>query len=277
MMMREPLRIERSGDVAVVRFCRPGSYNAMDASLVAALAGAVEELAADASVRAIVFTGDARAFSAGGDLVSISSDRRGAAAAVRDLADKLHETIVRLRRMPKPVIAAIGGVAAGAGMSFALACDLRVMGRSSRMVLAYTSRGLSVDGGASFSLPRLVGLARSLELVALDEPISAERALEWGLATRVVDDGAVVEEALALARRLAKRSVHAFGAAKRLLVDSFGATLEEQLARETEALARSAAHPDGLEGLAAFRGKRSPVFRAKRGARRRSTRLKRRA
>jgi 2-(1,2-epoxy-1,2-dihydrophenyl)acetyl-CoA isomerase len=262
-MRTSPLRIERSGDIAIVRFCRPEVHNAMNASFIAALASAVEGLAADASVRAIVFTGNDRAFSAGGDLASISGDRRGAPAAVRDLAGKLHETIVRLRRMPKPVIAAIGGVAAGAGMSLALACDLRVMGRSARMVLAYTSRGLSVDGGASFSLPRLIGLARSLELVALDEPISAERALAWGLATRVVGDDEVLDAALALARRVAKRSVHAFGAAKRLLVDSFGATLEEQLARETEALARSAAHPDGAEGLAAFRGKRSPVFRAK--------------
>src|SRR5438132_12465331 len=119
-MRTSPLQIERSGDVAIVRFCRPEVHNAMDASLIAALADAGEGLAADASVRAIVFTGNDRAFSAGGDLASISGDRRGAPAAVRDLAAKLHETIVRLRRMPKPVIAAIGGVAAGAGMSLAL-------------------------------------------------------------------------------------------------------------------------------------------------------------
>jgi len=257
------LRIERAGDVAIVRFCRPDARNAMDAELLAPLANGVDRLAKDVEVRAVVLTGSQTAFSAGGDLASISSDPRGPAVAVRDLAAKLHRAVIAVRRMPKPVIAAIAGVAAGAGMSLALACDFRVMARSARMVLAYGSRGLSVDGGASFSLPRLVGLARALEIVAFDEPIGAERALSLGLATRVVDDDRVLDEALALAAELAERSVHAFGMTKCLLADSFRTNLEEQLELEEEALASSAAHLDGVEGLSAFREKRRPVFRRK--------------
>ncbi len=259
--MGNPVEIERRGDVALVRLSRPDVHNAMDASLLDALDGVLSSLAVDETARAIVVTGGERAFSAGGDLRSIVDHPSGTAAAVRELAGTLHRVVIEIRRMPKPVIAAVRGVAAGAGMSLALACDLRVLGRSTRLVLAYTSRGLSVDGGASFSLPRLVGLARALEIVALDEPIPAQRALAWGLATRVVDDGRVLDEALGLADELASRSIHAFGAAKQLLVDSFGPSLETQLDLEQDALERSAAHPDGSEGLAAFREKRRPEFR----------------
>ncbi|MGH7821461.1 MAG: enoyl-CoA hydratase/isomerase family protein [Candidatus Binatia bacterium] len=258
--------------MAVVRLCRPEVRNAMNGELIDALADAVERLACDDGARSVIITGGDGAFSAGGDLRLIAHYRGGPAVGVRELAGKLHQAVIGIRRMPKPVIAAVSGAAAGAGMSLALACDLRVMARSARFVLAYTSRGLSVDGGASFSLPRLVGLARALEIAALDEPISAERALAWGLATRVVDDEHVFDAALALARQLAGRSVHAFGTTKRLLVDSFGRTLEAQLDLEQEMLERCAAHADGAEGLAAFGEKREPAFRRRSPAARKGRR-----
>lgn len=259
--MTPPVEIERHGPVALVRMARTDAHNAMDIALLGEFAEALGELAVDDAARVIVLTGGDRAFSVGGDLAWITSQPDGAGAAVHRLAGKLHQGVIEMRRMAKPVIGAIRGVAAGAGMSLALACDLRVLGRSSRLVLAYTSRGLSVDGGASFSLPRLVGLARALEIAALDEPISSEQALSWGLATRVTDDDRVLDESLALGERLADRSPHAFGAAKRLLMDSFDTALETQLEREREALARAAVHPDGAEGLAAFLEKREPRFR----------------
>jgi len=267
--MDGPVAVERRGAVGLLRLSRPEVHNAMDAELLGALADALSELAADDEIRAVVLAGSERAFSAGGDLDWIVGHRGGAAVAVNELAGTLHRAVIEIRRMPKPVIAAVTAVAAGAGMSVALACDLRVLGRSARFVLAYPSRGLSVDGGASFSLPRLVGLARALEILALDEPIPAERALDWGLATRVVDDARVVDEALALGGELAARSIHAFGIAKRLLVDSFENTLEDQLELERAALARCAAHPDGAEGLAAFREKRPAMFRPRRSLSRR--------
>ena len=254
------ISIERHGEVAVIRLSRVDVHNAMDRTLLTELAAAVAEVAEDASARAVVLAGTERAFSAGGDLGYITEHPDGAAAAVHELAGVLHEAIVGIRRMEKPVVAAVRGVAAGAGFSLALACDLRVIGRSVRFVLSYGSRGLSIDGGASFSLPRLVGLARALEIAALDEPIFAERALALGLVTRITDDDRVEPEAIALAGRLAGRSMHAFGVTKRLFVDSFDSTLEAQLDLEREALARCAGHPDGLEGLAAFREKRAPVF-----------------
>lgn len=259
--MTHPVETERRGPVVLVHLARADAHNAMDIALLGALVDTLAELAVDDGARAIVLAGGERAFSVGGDLAWITSQPEGAGGAVHRLAGKLHQGIVEMRRMAKPVIGAIRGVAAGAGMSLALACDLRVLGRSSRLVLAYTSRGLSVDGGASFALPRLVGLARALEIAALDEPIPAEQALSWGLATSVTDDDRVIGDAFALAERLAERSPHAFGAAKRLLMDSFDTPLETQLEREREALARAAVHPDGAEGLAAFLEKREPRFR----------------
>jgi 2-(1,2-epoxy-1,2-dihydrophenyl)acetyl-CoA isomerase len=258
--MGTPVEIEKRGAVALVQLNRPEAHNAMDRGLLVALADATRALGAEEDVRAVVITGGERAFSAGGDMSSIATHPQGPAAAVHELAGKLHEAVIAIRRMPKPVIAAVTGVAAGAGMSLALACDLRVMARSARLVLAYPSRGLSPDGGASFALPRLVGLARSLEIAALDEPIPAEQALSWGLVTRLADDGRVLDEACALAADLTRRSVHAFGVTKRLFLDSFGTTLERQLDEERETLAGAAAHPDGAEGVAAFLAKRPPVF-----------------
>ena len=252
--------IERHGEVAVIRLSRIDVHNAMDQTLLTELAAAVAKVSDDSSARAVVLAGSERAFSAGGDLGWITAHAEGAGAAVHELAGILHGAIVGIRRMEKPVVAAVRGVAAGAGFSLALACDLRVIGRSVRFVLSYGSRGLSIDGGASFSLPRLVGLARALEIAALDEPIFAERALALGIVTRITDDDRVEADAIALAGRLAGGSMHAFGTTKRLFVDSFDRTLEQQLDLEREALARCADHPDGREGLAAFCEKRAPAF-----------------
>jgi 2-(1,2-epoxy-1,2-dihydrophenyl)acetyl-CoA isomerase len=162
--------------------------------------------------------------------------------------------------MPKPVIAAVNGVAAGGGFSLALACDFRVMSESAVMRQAYTSNGLCIDGGGTFTLPRIVGLARALEIAAFDRPISSDRALSWGLATKVVPDGSALEEAMKMARDLARGSMNAFGWAKRLLTDSFDGSFESQIQREREGLSSCAAHPDGQEGLKAFAEKRKPVL-----------------
>jgi 2-(1,2-epoxy-1,2-dihydrophenyl)acetyl-CoA isomerase len=162
--------------------------------------------------------------------------------------------------MSKPVIAAVEGVAAGGGFSLALACDFRVMARSATLRQAYTASGLGIDGGGTFTLPRLLGLARALEVAAFDRPISSEQALAWGLVTSVADDGRALEAAVAMGRGLATRSLHAFALCKRLLTDSFETALETQLDRERDAMAASAAHPDGQEGLRAFLDKRTPSY-----------------
>ncbi len=162
--------------------------------------------------------------------------------------------------MDKPVIAAINGVAAGAGLSLVLACDFRVMSDVTFLRQAYTAAGLAIDGGGTFTLPRLVGSARALEIAAFDPAIDARRALEWGLVTRVVKEGLVMAEALAMAGDLMARSLTSFAWSKRLLRDSFERSLEVQLEREREAIATCAGLPDGREGIQAFIEKRKPAF-----------------
>jgi 2-(1,2-epoxy-1,2-dihydrophenyl)acetyl-CoA isomerase len=165
--------------------------------------------------------------------------------------------------MKKPVIAAINGIAAGAGFSLALACDFRIIEKSAILRQAYTSNGLCIDGGGTFILPRIVGLARSLEIAAFDNPISAHQALEWGLVTKVVDDGKALEESINMLNILAKGSLHSFGWSKKLLTDSFNNSFESHLELEREGLSDCANHSDGQEGLNAFVEKRKPKFSEK--------------
>jgi 2-(1,2-epoxy-1,2-dihydrophenyl)acetyl-CoA isomerase len=162
--------------------------------------------------------------------------------------------------MKKPVVAAVNGVAAGGGFSLALACDFRVMEKSAVLRQAYTSNGLCIDGGGTFTLPRLVGYARALEIAAFDEPISAEQALSWGLVTKVVEAGQARVEATAMAHLLARRSLNSYAWSKKLITDAFNTSFESQLELERAALEACADHPDGREGLAAFSEKRKPKY-----------------
>ena len=162
--------------------------------------------------------------------------------------------------MKKPVVAAVNGVAAGGGFSLALACDFRVMDKSAVLRQAYTSNGLCIDGGGTFTLPRLVGYARALEIAAFDEPISADQALAWGLVTKVAEDGQALVEATAMAQLLSRRALNSFAWTKKLITDSFSTSFEAQLELERAALEACADHPDGREGLAAFAEKRKPKY-----------------
>jgi 2-(1,2-epoxy-1,2-dihydrophenyl)acetyl-CoA isomerase len=258
--MSETVKVERVGAITQLVLNRPAAYNALDAEMVEALASCLTLLARDGAVRGVVITGAGKAFCSGGDLRWVTSHPQGAAGAFHALAARFHLAVLEIRRMAKPVVAAVNGVAAGGGFSLALACDFRVMAESAVLRQAYTSSGLSIDGGGTFALPRLVGAARALEIVAFDPPIPARQALEWGLATKVVGDGAAVGEAIALAERVAAGSLHSYGLSKRVLDDAFDTPLEAQLEREREALAACGAHADGQEGLRAFVEKRKPAF-----------------
>lgn len=259
--MTEAVKITRAAEIASVILNRPQAFNAFDLELVESFASQLITLAADPEIRGIVISGAGKAFCAGGDLKYALSSPAGPVAAFHKLASYFHQAIVEIRRMPKPVIAAINGVAAGGGFSLALACDFRVMGESAVLKQAYTSAGLCLDGGGSFTLPRLVGLARALEIAAFDRPISATQALAWGLATKIAPDAQVLKEALEMAQELAGLSLNSFGWAKRLLTDAFDNAFEAHLERERRGLCTCAAHPDGQEGMRAFREKRTPVFR----------------
>ena len=261
--MTSPITLKKEGGIAEVLLNRPEAFNAFDLDMVELLAKCLIHLAMDDSASVVVISGEGKVFCAGGDLKWMLNFPDGPAAAVHELAARFHQAILEIRRMRKPVVAAVNGIAAGGGFSLALACDFRVMAQSAILRQAYTSSGLCIDGGGTFTLPRLVGLARAMEIMAFDKPISSEQALAWGLATKVVEDGRVLEESWKMARELAKGSLHSFGWCKQLLTDSFHTAFEAQIERERLGLSSCAAHPDGQEGLKAFTEKRKPRFKIK--------------
>src|SRR4030066_263369 len=176
--------VERQGGVATIRMNRPDRMNAYDFEMGKELLDAVSALGDDPGVRCIVFTGSGRAFSAGGDVALMASFRAEAAGNLRELTVRLHAFVASLRRVPKPVLSAVNGVAAGAGISLALAGDLVVAAGSARFTLAYQNIGLSPDGGATFFLARAVGTHRAMELTLSGRTLTAEEAAAWGLVQR---------------------------------------------------------------------------------------------
>jgi len=258
--VNEQVKLEITGRIGVVTFNRPEGFNAFHAAMIGNVAEKLIGLSTNTEVVGVVLTGAGKAFCAGGDLKWLSTCGMTAGAAFHALAAAYHQAIVEIRRMPKPVVAAVNGLAAGGGFSMALACDFRVMAKSAILRQAYTSNGLSVDGGGTYTLPRLVGLAKAMEIVALDRPIPAEQALAWGLATEVVEDGQAVNRALGMVREIARLPLSSFQASKKLLTDSFHTPFEHQLERERELLAWCADHPNGQEGIKAFLEKRSPIY-----------------
>ena len=260
--MSELIEVTLEGPIAQVALNRPAAYNAFNYEMVSQLGDNLAALAGDDHVRAVVISGRGKAFCAGGDLKWALGNSTRPAAAFHLLAAQFHLAILEIRRMRKPVIAAINGVAAGGGFSLTLACDFRIMEKSAVLRQAYTSSGLCIDGGGTFTLPRLVGYARALEIAAFDEPISSDRALAWGLVTRVVEDGRSLTEATKTAQQLTQKSLNSYAWCKKLITDSFNTSFETQIERERAALEACADHPDGLEGLRAFSEKRKPNFSA---------------
>jgi len=258
--MSELIELVKTDAIAQIALKRPEAYNAFNYNLISQLTSHLTTLAGDDRVRGVVITGRGKAFCAGGDLKWALGYPAGPGAAFHTLASQFHLAIVEIRRMKKPVVAAINGVAAGGGFSLALACDFRVMEKSAVLRQAYTSNGLCIDGGGTFTLPRLVGYARALEIAAFDEPISADQALSWGLVTKVVEDGQALAEATAMIQLLARRALNSFGWSKKLITDAFSTSFESQLELERNALEACADHADGREGLAAFTDKRKPKY-----------------
>lgn len=246
--------------LALITLNRPESYNAFNLPTAQELSRHLIALSTNPAVKGVVITGRGKAFSAGGDLKRVLAHHDGPAAAFHELAAYVDVCIIEIRRMAKPVVAAINGVAAGGGFSLALACDFRVMAQSARLKQSFTSNGLCIDGGGTFMLPRLVGVARALQIATFDEPIPARQALEWGLVTKVVEDERVVTAAIQLAQQITAKSLHSFGWSKHLLNQSFETSLETQLEQERQGLISCTNHPDGQEGLQAFTDKRPPVF-----------------
>ncbi len=254
--MAEPVRVEpREGFWRIV-LDRPERLNAFDRPMHAALAAALERAAAERSCRAVLLTGAGRGFCAGQDLAAVE----GEADLGRLLAETWNPLVARLRTLPVPTVAAVNGIAAGAGLALALACDLVLAARSARFHMAFAKLALVPDSGASWHLPRLLGPVRARAAALLGDPLTAEEALHWGLIWRAVDDEALSAEAEALAQRLARGPTAALVATRRLLEEGLFRSFAEQLEAEAALQAELGRSADYAEGVRAFLDKRPPRF-----------------
>lgn len=244
--------------VARITLNRPDVGNAIDVPMAKALLDAATACDADPAVRCVLLTGQGRLFCAGGDVASFADAGPQLPAFLREITDYLHAAMARLMRMPKPLVTAINGPVAGAGVGLAVMGDFAIASPRGHFTLAYTGLGLSPDAAATWFLPRLVGIRRAQELCLLNERLDAAKAAEIGLISRVSDTP--LEDALELARRLAAGPTLSLGATRRLLLDSFDATLEGQMEAESRSIAALSRTPDGREGLAAYLERRSPQF-----------------
>lgn len=249
--------------VAVAMLDRPDVLNAFNDELGHALVDRVREAAADDSVRCLVITGAGRAFSAGEDLAALAEGYESGAAPDlgQTLITRYNPLIRAIRDTPKPVVAAVNGVAAGAGASLALACDFRIASEHAKLVLAFIKVGLVPDSGAVWFLARMVGTATAFRIAASGDPLSAEQCLDMGLFDRVVPADSFEPEWRTFASELASGPTEAFGLTKRLVSHAAEHTLEEQLQEEVHAQTRAGKTDDHLEGVNAFLGKRRPTFK----------------
>ena len=263
-MTDAPVLLEVSDDgVARLTLNRPDAANAINLELGRALAAAATELADSSSVRAVLLSGRGTRFCGGGDVrafAEAAGEGPGLPEKLTGIVAALHEAIEAFARIDAPIIAAVQGSAAGAGLSLVALSDLVLSAQSTKYVMAYTAIGLTPDGGSTWHLPRVVGLRRAVELTLTNRALSAAEACEWGLVTRVVADDALMPEAEVLAAQLAAGPTRSFGVAKRLLRDSLGATLTDQLANEERELLAAGGRNDAREGVTAFAEKRPPTF-----------------
>ena len=252
-----PLEVTREGAIATLRFSRPEAMNAIDVPMAQALLAAVQGLASDPGVRAVVLCGAGKAFMAGGDLATLRADPVQGAA---DLLGPLNAAVQTLASMNAPVIAKVHGAAAGAGLALMLQADFVIAAEGTRFNLAYINLGTSCDVGASWALPRLVGLRHALEIALLGDTLTASDALRLGLVNRVVPAEHLGEATATLVNRLANGPTLAYGATKRLMRASFDHNLDAQLAAETAAFANCAATRDMRAGIEAFFAKQPAQF-----------------
>ena len=257
--MTDGLLVEVDGAVATLTLDRPAALNALTIPVKAAFREALGAIAVDRSVRVVILTGAGRAFCAGQDLAE--RDEPSAAPLDVELRERYNPIIAAMRAMDQPVIAAINGVAAGAGASLAFAADLRLASTAARFVLAFGRIGLVPDSGATWTLPRLVGAARAAELALVGDPIDAEMALRLGLVTRVVEPDDLLPAARRVADGIAAGAPLAIAATKHALDRAWDLDLATALADEAERQGALGASADHAEGLAAFREKRAPRFR----------------
>lgn len=261
----DTVRWDLTEAVGTILLNRPRAHNALTAEMKTALLAALRQAAASPEVRAVLITGAGPAFCAGQDLREHAEllTAAQAGAAMDTVREHYNPIVLAIRSMPKPVIAAVNGVAAGAGASLALACDLRIAAHGASFLMAFARVGLAADTGASWTLQRLVGAGRAAELLLLAEPLAAARALELGLVSQVVDDADLPAAASALAARLAMGPTAAYAGIKAELDYAAGHDLAAALEHEAGVQAALGRTADHLAATAAFAQKQRPTFQGR--------------
>lgn len=254
------ITLERADGVGRLTLNRPEALNALDKATGEEILDALVALRDDDSVRVVVLTGAGRAFSAGGDVREMARADELPAEFFEELLATLNRIVITVSELPKPVIAAVNGVAAGLGFNLALAADIRIAARGAEFSQAFLKIGLIPDGGGTFTLPRIVGWARALELILTARTVSSEEALALGLVTEVVDDSLFESTVEQWAHRFADAPTAAIGRVKQLLAHSLTADLKSQLRFEREMQIASGQSADFREGVAAFVERRNPKF-----------------
>lgn len=259
-MSDSPVKFLRDGAIGRVILNRPSVLNALDESMALALRDVCRDLQSCSGLRVILLCGDGRSFMAGGDLSRFHADMPNAARTAVALIQPLNDALAILAALPQPVLASVQGPLAGAGVSLMLACDLAIAADTATFNLAYARVGASLDGSLSWTLPRVVGLRKALELALLAETVDAAEALRLGIVNRVVAASDLAEATEQLARRLAAGPTVAYGHTKLLLRAAGGHSLQEQIDAERDLFCTGTHSSDFKEGVAAFFGRRPPVF-----------------
>jgi 2-(1,2-epoxy-1,2-dihydrophenyl)acetyl-CoA isomerase len=259
---RAPIRIERDGVLTVITLDRPDVLNAFDETLTSALSAAIADTGSDDSVRAVVITGAGRGFSAGQDLRdrAMQIDAGAALHLGDELRRRYHPLIAAIREMRKPVVAAVNGVVAGAGLGIAVACDVRVASSSASFRAAWTRVGLVPDAGSAYFLPRIVGLGRATDMILTGEPVSADEALRIGLVTRVWPDAEFADAWRKYARALAEGATEAYALSKEGLNAAWDRDFASFLELESSLQDRAGRTRDYAEGVRAFTSKTAAKF-----------------
>lgn len=259
--MADVLLLDRTDGVATLTMNRPESMNSLSVELKQALVDALADVGSDASVRAVVLAGTGRGFCVGQDLAEhIDLLRADDPAPLRTVREHYNPITLSLVTMPKPVIAAVNGTAAGAGASFAFACDFRIVAEQAKFLLAFANVGLGLDSGASWTLPRLIGSARATELALLAQPITAQQADDYGLVTRLVPADEVLPVAQEFAARLAAGPTAAYAAIKQAIHFAASHDLADALENEAVQQQLAGATADHRNAVASFVKKEKPTF-----------------
>jgi 2-(1,2-epoxy-1,2-dihydrophenyl)acetyl-CoA isomerase len=256
----ENLRFEIAGGIARITLNRPDAANTIDLALARDLADAALRCDEDPAVRAVLLTGEGKLFCGGGDIGAFAGAGDAVPALLKQITAQLHVAVARFAHLRAPVVAAVNGAAAGAGLALVCAADIALASDAAKFTLAYTRLGLAPDGSSTWFLPRILGVRRTLELMLTNRTLSPDEALAFGLVNRVVPAASLLAEAEALCAELAAGATGAFGAVKRLLLLSASQGLEAQMEWEARAIADAARSADGAEGIAAFLAKRAPRF-----------------